>query len=440
MGLKTFPGGIHPHDAKNFSKDKAIEQMALPSKIVIPLSQHIGAPAKPIVKLGDEVLAGQLIAEAGGFVSIPMHASISGKVTKIGKFYHPTGTMLPGIEITSNGEDKWVELDDDKNCLDLDATEMKNRISAAGLCGMGGAGFPTHVKLSPPPDKPIDTVILNGVECEPYLNADYRIMLEQADEILAGLKIFMKITNAQKGMVGIEENKPAAIKHMKQLVKKEKDISVVGLKLKYPQGAEKQLIYAATKRRVPNKGGLPMDVKVVVQNVGTAIAAYEAVRFKKPLVDRVITVTGKIVKEPKNLKARIGTFYGDLLDFCNGTTEEIGKVISGGPMMGFAISTLDTPMTKGSSGLLLFNRQEAAKDDEHTCLRCARCVDICPMDLVPCLIANSVRYEDYDMAEKYGVMDCIKCGSCAYVCPSHIKLIQWIDIGKIKVSEKRVKK
>ena len=440
MGLKTFPGGIHPHDSKSFSKDKAIEQMLLPQKIVIPFSQHIGAPSKPVVKVGDEVLAGQMIAEAGGFVSIPMHTSISGKVTKIGKYYHPTGAMLPGIEITSDGEDKWIDLIDDKNFIELDADEMKDRISQAGVCGMGGAGFPTHVKLSPPADSPIDTVILNGVECEPYLTADYRIMLEQADNIISGLKIFMKITKAKKGIIGIEENKPDAIKHMRKLLKNEKDISVIGLKLKYPQGAEKQLIYAATKRSVPNKGGLPMAVGVVVQNVGTAIAVYEAVRFKKPLIDRVITVSGKIVKNPKNLKARIGTFYSDLLEFCGGTSERIGKVISGGPMMGFAISSLETPMTKGSSGLLLLNKQEAQKDEESTCLRCARCVDICPMNLIPCMIANNVRYADYDMAEKYGVMDCIKCGSCAYVCPSHIKLIQWIDIGKIKVSEKRIKK
>jgi Na+-translocating ferredoxin:NAD+ oxidoreductase subunit C len=439
MGLKTFPGGIHPHDFKKYSKDASIEEMPLPKKIVIPLFQHIGAPSKPIVKVGEEVLAGQKIAEPGGFVSIPMHSSISGKVTKLANFPHPTGAMVAGIEITGNGEDNFVELADDANYMDLDTAEMKNRIAEAGVCGMGGAGFPTHVKLSPPGDKPIDTIILNGVECEPYLTADYRIMLENADEIISGLKILMKIVNAGKGVIGIEANKPDAIKLMEQKTAKEPNISVVGLKLKYPQGAEKQLIYAATKRKVPNKGGLPMAVKVVVQNVGTAIAVYEAVRFKKPLIDRVITVSGKIVKTPKNIKARIGTSYENLLEFSDGTTQEIGKVISGGPMMGFAISTLETPMTKGSSGLLLFDKKEAQKQEEHTCLRCARCVDICPMNLLPSLIASNVKYDDWDEAEKLGVMDCIKCGSCAYVCPSHIKLIQWIDIGKIKVSEKNRK-
>jgi len=302
---------------------------------------------------------------------------------------------------------------------------------------MGGAGFPTHVKLSPPEDKPIDTIILNGVECEPYLTADYRLMLERSEEILKGLKLIMKITGASKGMIGIESNKPDAIALFSKLLKTESNISVVGLKLKYPQGAEKQLIYAAKGKKVPNKGGLPMAVGVVVQNVGTAVAVYEAVKFKKPLIERVITVTGKIVENPKNINARVGTLCSDLLSYCGGTTEEIGKVVSGGPMMGFALFTLETPIGKGSSGLLLLNAKEGSKDAEDTCLRCGRCVDICPMNLVPSLIASSIRYEDVDASEKYGAMDCMKCGSCVYVCPSHIKLIQWIDIAKIKISKKR---
>jgi len=436
MGLKTFPGGVHSHDNKGYSKDAVIEKMPLPPKVYVHLSQHIGAPAKAIVKFGDEVLAGQIIAEPGGFVSIPMHAPISGKVTKIGSFAHPAGTTGTVIEITGDGEDRWVELGDDENYEALSAEEMKKRIAAAGVCGMGGAGFPTHVKLSPPADKPIDTVILNGVECEPYLTADYRVMLEQTDEVIKGLKVIMKVVGATQGIIGIEGNKPDCIKKMRAAVASEPNIRVDALKLKYPQGAEKQLIYACTKRKVPNKGGLPMAVGVVVQNVGTAVAIYEAVRYQKPLIERVITVSGKIVNNPKNIKARIGTLYSELLEYCGGTKEEICKVISGGPMMGFAISTLETPMTKGSSGLLLFNKKEADKDKEYPCLRCGGCVEVCPMNIVPSLIVSGVRYGDWDQAEKYGVMDCIKCGSCAFVCPSQIKLIQWIDIGKLEVGKR----
>ncbi len=435
MGLKTFPGGVHPSDLKHHSKDSAIEEIPLPEKVVIPLSQHIGSPSKPIVKKGDEVITGQKIAEAGGFVSIPMHASITGKITKIGKFNHPNGAMGNAIEITKNEEEKWIPLIDEKKFLELSAEQIKKRISEAGICGMGGAGFPTHVKLSPPKEKPIDTVILNGVECEPYLTADYRLMKEKADEIISGLKLIMKTVSAQNGIIGIEANKPDIIKHFKQKLKNNKQLRVIGLKLKYPQGAEKQLIYAATKRKVPNKSGLPMDVNVVVQNVGTSLAVYEAVRFKKPLIERVITISGKIVKKPKNIKARIGTKFSTLLEHCDNTSEDIHKIVSGGPMMGFAISSLETPMAKTSSGLLLFGTEDARLEKEDICLRCGRCVDVCPMNLVPSLIAHNVKHEDWDMADKYGVMDCMKCGSCAYVCPSHIKLIQWIDIGKIKINE-----
>jgi len=435
--MKTFPGGVHPHDFKKYSKAAAIEKPPLPEKVVIPLSQHIGAPAKPIVNVGDEVLAGQQICEAGGFVSIPMHASISGKVTKIGPFAHPGGAIMPAIEITGDGQDNWVELPEDPNWQNLEPAVIKDRIARAGVCGMGGAGFPTHVKLSPPAEFPIDTVILNGVECEPYLTSDYRTMLERGQDIVHGLRLLMKVVNAKRGYIGIEANKPDAIKQMRALVKGEANIAVVELKLKYPQGAEKQLIYACTGRKGPNKGGLPMAVGVVVQNVGTAVAVYEAVRWSKPLVERVITVTGRIVKSPKNLLARVGTLYSHLLAYAGGTTEDIGKVISGGPMMGFAIPTLDTPMTKTSSGIVIMNAKEAQQDQENTCLRCGHCVDICPLSLVPSMIARSVRYNDWAGAEKAGVMDCMKCGSCAYVCPSHIKLIQWIDLGKNKITQMR---
>jgi len=437
MGLKSFSGGVHPHDFKAYSKDAPIEEMAIPKKVIIPLSQHIGAPANPVVKVGDRVQTGQLIAESSAFVSLSMHSSVTGKVTKIDMFPHPGGFQSMAIEIETEQTDEWVDLTDNEHYLDLSVDEMKTRIANAGVCGMGGAGFPTHVKLSPPADKPIDTVILNGVECEPYLTADYRVMLEKTQEIIEGLKILMKVVGASQGFIGIEANKPDAIQKMTEFVKNESNISVVGLHLKYPQGAEKQLIYACTKRKVPNKGGLPSAVKVVVQNVGTAIAVYEAVRYKKPLIDRVLTITGKIVKSPKNLKARLGTPFSELVDKCGGTTEDVAKIISGGPMMGFAIPGLEAPVTKTSSGVILLNKKEAASQQEHTCLRCGRCVDVCPLDLSPSFIASAVKYEDWTMAEKAGAMDCMKCGSCAYVCPAHIKIIQWVDLGKNKISAMR---
>lgn len=440
MSLKTFMGGAHPHDFKEFSKDASIEEFPLPKKVIIQLSQHIGAPSRPIVKVGDEVKTGQVIAEAGGFVSIPTHASITGKVTKIAKFPHPVGNSQMAIEITGDGKtDDWVEMINDPDYLSLPIEEMKKRLLDAGVCGMGGAGFPTHVKLSPPPDKPIDTIILNGVECEPFLTADYRIMLEQAEDIIKGLKILMKIVNAGQGIIGIEANKLDAIKHIESLLSQEKNIKVVALKVKYPQGAEKQLIYAATKRKVPNKGGLPMAAKVVVQNVSSAIAVYEAVAKKKPLIERVITVTGSIVKNPKNFRARIGTLYSELLAGAGGVTEEIGAIISGGPMMGFAIPTIETPMTKGSSGLLIFNAKQAKRKQEMNCISCAGCVNVCPMNLLPTKIVRATKYEDWDLAEKAGAMDCIRCGTCAFVCPANINLLQYIDIAKAKIFEQRKK-
>ncbi len=439
MRLKTFPGGIHPHDEKHYSKSAPISDFPTPQRVIIHLSQHIGGPSTPIVQVGDEVIKGQKIAEPAGFVSIPQHASISGKVSKIAKFMHPTGTLSTAIEITSDGSDKMVELTDEQNYMDLSPAQMKERISEAGICGMGGAGFPTIVKLSPPEDKPIDVVILNGVECEPFLTSDYRLMLEHATEIISGLKLIMKVVNARKGIIGIEANKPDAITLMEKLCAAEQNLEVVALKLQYPQGAEKQLIYAATRRKVP-AGGLPMAVGVVVQNVGTAFAIYEAIRFKKPLIDRIISVTGSPVAKPMNLRAPIGTLYSDLVQHCGGTKEPVGKIISGGPMMGFSLPSLEAAMTKGSSGLVLFGAKAAKSLTEHTCLRCARCVDICPMNLVPSIIANAVKYKDLDMAVQAGLNDCIKCGSCAYVCPAQIRLVQYIDTGKIRYAEAQRKK
>ncbi|MEA2103949.1 MAG: electron transport complex subunit RsxC [Candidatus Cloacimonadota bacterium] len=435
MKAKTFKGGIHPHDCKHYSNKAAVEDFPAPEKVIIHLSQHIGAPALPIVKKNDVVKKGQKIAEAGGFVSIPMHSPISGKVIQIAKFPHPTGTIQQAIEIENDGKDEWFsKLKDEENYFNLSVDEMKNRIKNAGICGMGGAGFPTHVKLSPPENKPIDMIILNGVECEPYLTSDHRLMLERPEEIIAGLKLIMKIVSAKRGFIGIELNKKDAINLMKEKLKNEKNLNVVPLKLRYPQGAEKQLIYAATKRKVP-AGGLPMDIGAVVQNVGTAFAIYESIRFQKPLINRITTVTGDIVKTPKNLRVPIGSSMSEMLDFCGGTNEEIGKLISGGPMMGFALPQIDTPISKTSSGIVFLSKKDVDTVHEQPCLRCGRCVDACPMNLVPTFLAETVRNGMYEEAKKMNINDCIECGSCSFVCPSHIQIVQWIKVGKLEVGK-----
>ncbi len=435
MCAKTFKGGIHPHDHKHLSNYKAIEKCPAGEKLYIPLIQHIGRPAVPIVKPGDTVKKGQKIAEASGFVSIPMHSPVSGKITKIIPYAHPTGTIQQAIEIENDGKNEWIdELHNNETYLSLEPEKLKELIQEAGICGMGGAGFPTHVKLTPPENRPIDTVILNGVECEPYLTSDHRLMLEKPEEIIAGLRIIMKILGAKKGYIGIELNKKDAIKIFKEMLRNEKNINVVPCLLRYPQGAEKQLIYAATKRKVP-AGGLPMDVGVVVQNVGTSYAIYEAVRYKKPLIERITTVTGSIVKEPKNLRVAIGTPLSELLEFCGGATEEIGKIISGGPMMGFALPGTEAPATKTTSGFVFMSASEVVDTTEEPCLRCGRCVDACPMNLMPTFIVDRVKNAQYEDAHKLHVLDCIECGSCGFVCPSHIQLVQWIKIGKLEANK-----
>jgi electron transport complex protein RnfC len=443
MRTKTFKGGVHPrgfpkkagHEGKELSNKKEIEKFTGPQKVLVHLQQHIGSPAKPLVKRGDFVKKGQKIADATGFVSIPMHSPISGKVTNIDTYPHPADSSGEAIEIENDGKDEWADgLEDNADYLNMDPKKMLTHIQSAGICGMGGAGFPTHVKLSPPPNKHIDTVILNGVECEPYLTADHRIMVEHPDSIIAGLHIMMKILDAKKGYIGIEKNKPDAIKIMKEKVKDMDNIAVVPLHVKYPQGAEKQLIYAVTKRKVP-AGGLPMDVGVVVQNVGTAWAIYEAVRYNKPSIERVTAVTGPIVKNPKNILAPIGTLISDLINFCEGTYEDISKLISGGPMMGFALSTQQTPIIKGTSGIVIFGRASIFDTEEHPCIRCGGCVDVCPMRLTPTMIVDSVKAGSYKEAKELHIMDCIECGSCAYVCPAHIQLVQWIKLGKLEVAK-----
>ncbi len=434
---RSFKGGTHPPEHKSLAEKKTIEKLPLPEKVVIPVAQHIGAPAEPIVSVGDEVKTGQKIAEAKGFVSVPSHATISGVVKKIEARPHPVGGRVLAIEIEGDGKDEFSpDIREDTNYLSLSVDEMKERIREAGIAGMGGATFPTHVKLSPPPDKKIDTLILNGAECEPFLTSDARLMVEYPTQIVEGLRILTHVLGVTKTYIGIEKNKPEAINVLSKIANESQqiDFSVIGLNVKYPQGAEKQLIKAITNRNVPS-GGLPMDVGCLVQNVGTALAVYEAVAKKKPLIERVVTVTGSGIREPKNVLARIGTPFQQLLDFCGGLNDNAAKIINGGPMMGIAQFDLDVPVIKGTSGIVVLTESEAKIPDAKPCISCARCVDSCPMNLMPNYLAALIEHEKYAEAKDFNVMDCIECGSCSYVCPSKIRHVHLIKFGKIQATK-----
>ncbi|MBI5409193.1 MAG: electron transport complex subunit RsxC [Nitrospirae bacterium] len=429
----TFERGIHPKYNKELASGKSITQAKLPQRIVVPLSQHIGAPAKCEVKIGDEVKRGQIIGSPSGFVSSPVHSSISGKVIAIADFPTPVGRLVNSIVIESDGKDEAIAFNETTNYMSLSADEIKAKIKDAGIVGMGGAAFPTNVKLSPPKEKPIDTVILNGAECEPYLTADHRLMVEHPKEVIEGLKLIMKALGVNEGHVGIEENKPDAIAAMKSAASGESNIKIHSLEIKYPQGAEKMLIKAIKNREVPSKG-LPMDVGVVVHNIGTALAIYDAVRYGKPLIERVVTVTGKGVREPNNLMVRIGTLMSDVIEQCGGLTDGAVKVISGGPMMGFAQWTLEVPVTKGTSGILVLSEEEYVSADEYfSCIRCGRCVDVCPMGLNPSMLSILVEKGFYEDAKAYNLFDCFECGSCAYVCPAKRPMVQFMRLAKSQV-------
>jgi electron transport complex protein RnfC len=437
MKLKTFPGGLHPPDNKEWSADKAIEDCPLPEELVIPMSQHIGAPAEPCVLVGQKVKKGEVIGQAKGFVSVPVHASTSGEVVAVEPRLHSSGRLLPAVVIRPDGEDAWVEGLPACDPMALTPDQIREKIRDAGIVGLGGATFPAHVKLSPPEGKIIDTLILNGVECEPYLTADHRLMLEATERLIDGVTILKRVLGVERAFIGIEANKPDAIEVVGRACAG-RGIEVQGLKVKYPQGAEKQLILALTGREVPS-GGLPMDVGVVVQNVGTAVAVSDAVRHGFPLIERIATVTGPGIVEAKNLRIRVGTSLSAMVDFCGGLQGDPAKIIMGGPMMGTTQLSLDIPATRGTSGVLLFREGDLALVPEGPCIRCGRCVGVCPARILPTTIAAYARLDLINEAEEYNAMDCIECGCCTYTCPAAIPLVQVIRLAKGAILAKRRK-
>ncbi len=433
--LKTFNrGGVHPPENKRASTTP-IFILDPPKQAVIPLSQSLGAPSVPVVNKGDLVKVGQLIAKGEAFISSNIHSSVSGKVNKIDEVLDSSGYRKMAVIIDVEG-DEWMEDIDRSSEIKRDCKLSKEEIIATikekGIVGLGGATFPTHIKYMIPKDKTPEYLIINAVECEPMLSADHRLMLEKGMEILIGTEILMKALGVDKAMIGIENNKPDAIEHLTKLSKEFKGITVHALKVQYPQGAEKQLINALLGREVPS-GKLPIEVGCVVNNSGTAYAVYEAVQKNKPLIDRLVTVTGPFVKEPGNYLVRIGTPVTDLIEKSGGIPENTGKIINGGPMMGKAVPSHEVPVTKGTSGILLFPDAEAKRVPMLNCIRCARCTMVCPMGLEPFLLAQQSEFADFQGAEKHHVMDCIECGSCQYTCPSGRPLLDYIRLGKNKV-------
>ena len=434
--MKTFRiGGVHPNDNKIYSAHKQITEVPLPKKAVIPLVQHIGAPAKALVVKGDKVKVGQLIAEAGGFVSANIHSPVSGTVTKVDSTVDAWGLRMPAIFIDVEGDEWMPEIDrsDELNTIcKLDAKEIIEKIKAAGIVGLGGACFPTHVKLMPPPGKKAEVLVVNGVECEPYLTCDHQLMLEKGEEIMVGIQILMRALDIKKAVIGIENNKTDAIELMQKLSSRYLGVSVEPLKLRYPQGGEKQLIDACISRQVPS-GALPIEVGAVVDNVATIFAVYEAVQKNKPLISRVMTVTGKDVKNPGNYSVRFGTPLSEVLEFAGGIPQSTGKIIGGGPMMGRAMNNVDMPTNKRVSGVLMLTKEESFRKEPSACIRCAKCVSACPMGLEPYLLSKLAALSRFDEMEKHNVMDCIDCGCCQFTCPSNRPLLDYIRMGKAQV-------
>ncbi len=436
MKLKTFSmGGVHPEENK-ITAEVATVVAPLPQQAIFPLSQHIGAPAKPVVNRGDKVKVGTLIAEANGFVSAPIYSSVSGTVLKVDTAIDATGYRKPAIYINVEG-DEWEESIDRSETLEtldkhpeLTPEEIVNRIKVAGVTGMGGAGFPTFIKLCPPPTAKAECVILNGVECEPYITSDYRLMMEHADEILVGLDLLMKGAKVERGYIGIEDNKPEAIKLFEQKTANDPRIEIVALEKKYPQGGEKQLVDAVINRQVPAPPAIPVNVGAIVQNVGTAYAVYQAVMKNKPLFERYTTVTGKQLKNPGNFLVRMGTPMRELIDLCGGMPEGDNKVLAGGPMMGKSVVSTDVTVCKGTNSITILTDADAHRKAAQPCIRCGKCVSACPMGLEPYLLATLSSFKEWERLESEQVTSCISCGSCQFTCPSHRSILDNILQGK----------
>jgi electron transport complex protein RnfC len=437
MKLRTFKqGGVHPPENK-LSANVPIQKLGLPGQVSIHMAHHLGAPAFPIVEKGDKVKVGTLIAQKGqAFISANLHSSVSGTVLKIDNVLGVTGYKSKAVIIKVEG-DNWEESIDRSEALVEEITltpgEILKKIEEMGIVGLGGATFPSHIKYMVSDERSADTLVVNGVECEPYLTSDYRLMLERADEILVGIQVMMKAGKVNRAMIGIEANKPDAIKLLQNKVKKYPGVEVVSLKVKYPQGAEKQLIKALLNREIPS-GKLPLDVGVIINNVGTTLAIYEAVQKNKPLIERVVTITGKKLKKPANFLVRVGTPSTMLLEALGeempeGTT----KIISGGPMMGKALSSMDQPITKGTSGIILMDESEVQRREPQNCIHCAKCISVCPMGLEPYLLEKLAKIDDFERCEAEAVTDCIECGSCSYTCPAALPLLDYIRYGKTNV-------
>ena len=435
--LRSFRRGVHPDEYKHLTCAQPSRILPLPDEVYIPLQQHIGAPCEALVEKGELVRTGQKIADSKAFVSSPIHASITGKVMNIAVFPHPLGAKVPMIHIKREGDsDDWALLDRPEDWRAASRQTLQKLVREAGIVGLGGAAFPTHVKMTPPPEKPIDTFILNGCECEPYLTCDHRNMLENTDGILMGMAMMMKMLDIRQGVVGIESNKSDAVAVMETRVKAlGYDFKVQALKVKYPQGAEKMLIDAVLGRKVPT-GGLPMDVGVVVNNIATALAVYEAVVNGKALIQRMLTVTGTAVAEPGNIVVRIGSSFKSCIEACGGLKNQTAQVFMGGPMMGLAQYDLGVPTLKATSGIVCLEASELQTLRHYPCIQCGSCVSACPMNLVPTRLARFAEMGKLDECRAWGLFNCIECGSCAFVCPSGIPLVQWIRLGKVKTTQK----